>query len=199
MLNRRSLRSLALVAAAGLMLVVQGCENSDSVLGVDGGRVQFVLSSGDAGGAAPLAATDGDHGDRPRRFFQSASVTLSSILARNVDGVLVNVGIEELPVTVDVLALDGGREVTLPEGALPPATYDQVVIVMRQVEGVTLDGTIISITPPGGGWTAVVPLCPFVVVEGEATTVGLKFMLDRAFSWRDSRYHFQPHFVCDEG
>lgn len=201
MWNSRYLIAPAIVLAGGLALFVTGC--SDGV-GVDGGRVQFVLS----GDAAPVASevslsaadvTDGDHdGDRPRRFFQSANITLSSILARNQAGVLVNVAME-LPVMVDVVMLDNGREVTLPQGELPPATYDQVVLVMTQVEAVTLDGTIIAITPSGGGWTAVVPICPFVVEEGGTTTVNLTLMLNQAFSWRTSRFHFEPRLVCDEG
>jgi hypothetical protein len=191
-----------MVLAGGLALLLAGCGN-DSVLGVDGGRVRFVLSADAApatSGAALVAAspTDGDDGDRPRRFFQAANITLSSILARNQDGVLVNVEMD-LPVTVDVMMLEDGREVTLPDGELPVATYDQVVLVMTQVEGVTHDGTTITITPSGGGWTTIVPICPFVVEDGGTTTVSLTFMLNRAFSWHSSRYHFEPRLVCDEG
>jgi len=95
--------------------------------------------------------------------------------------------------------LDSTKEVTLPAGVLPPATYDQIVVVMTQVEVVLLDGTGIAITPPGGGWTAIVPVCPFAVADGETTTVGIKFDIGKAFSWRDSRYHFKPHFSCEAG
>ena len=95
--------------------------------------------------------------------------------------------------------MDGGKEVRLPDAILPPATYDQVVVVMTQVEVVTSDGTTIRITPPGGGWTAIVPICPFVVEAGETTTVGLTFMLEHAFEWRENRFHFQPRFVCEQG
>ena len=69
---------------------------------------------------------------------------------------------------------------------------------MTQVEVVTHDGTMITITPPGGGWTVIVPFCPFVVEEGATTTVGLTFMLENAFRRHDSRFHFQPHFVCEQ-
>jgi hypothetical protein len=210
MLNRRRTNGLALLLGAGLTLVLAGC--GDSVLGTDSGNVRFVLSSGSSGLVANEvsavidqapgvvqdgpALTDGEH-HRYRQIFQSASVVLSSILARNVDGELVNVEME-LPDTVDILALEDGQEVTLPPGTLPPATYDQVVIVMTHVEVVTLDGTEIAITPPGGGWTAVIPLCPFIVEGDGPTEVNIKFMLDQAFSMRNSRYHFQPQFVCDE-
>jgi len=213
--SRTLLPKRALGLAAALVLVVAGCENGDSVLGVDQGRVRFVLTSdaaavmaNEAAGAigqesgsvldSPLT-TDGHDHDGYRQFFQSASVTFSSILARNLDGELVNVGMENMPVTVELVLLEGGKEVTLENGTLPQGTYDQVVVVMTHVEGVTLNGTTITITPPGGGWTAVVPICQFTVEEGGSTTVGLKFMLNRAFSWRDNRFHFQPSFTCEEG
>lgn len=209
------LADLATVLVAGLVLVAAGCSSSDSILGVNEGRVRFVLSSSSgtvgtgAEGSAPVpaAAQDGAvimrHGDDDRddddgrRFLTSANVTLSSILARNLDGVLVNVDMD-LPVTVDVLSMDGATEVMLPDAILPFGTYDQVVVVITQVEVVTFDGTAIRITPPGGGWTAIVPICPFVVEQGATTTVGLTFMLEHAFKWRDNRFHFQPRFVCDQ-
>ena len=122
-------------------------------------------------------------------------MTFSSILARNLDGVLVNVDME-LPTTVDLMTLGGGREITLPAGILPPATYDQIVVVMTEVQVVTPDGTTITVTPPGGGWTAIVPVCQFEVVDGATTTVGLKLDVLRAFTWRDGRHHFEPGFSC---
>ena len=209
------LADLTTVLVAGLALVAAGCSSSDSILGVNEGRVRFVLSSSSgtvgtgAEGSAPVpaAAQDGAvimrHGDDDRddddgrRFLTSANVTLSSILARNLDGVLVHVDMD-LPVTVDVLSMDGATEVMLPDAILPLAAYDQVVVVITQVEVVTFDGTTIRITPPGGGWTAIVPICPFVVEQGATTTVGLTFMLEHAFKWRDNRFHFQPRFVCDQ-
>ncbi len=207
-MSKRRLTDLAMALVVGLVLVVTGCSSSDSILGVNEGRVQFVLSSSSgtvvtgAQGSVlgpSLHPDDDDHDDDEdgRRFLQSANVTFSSILARNLDGVLVDV-MMALPVTVEVLSMDGGKEVRLPDAILPPATYDQVVVVMTQVEVVTSDGTTIRITPPGGGWTAIVPICPFVVEQGATTTVGLTFMLEHAFKWRDNRFHFQPRFVCDQ-
>ena len=185
--------------AAGLLLVVAGCDNP---LGVNEGQVRFVLSSdASALAATPVQvgafATDGDHEDkRPSHFFQSARVTFSSILARNLAGVLVNVTMD-LPVTIDIVTMEGGSEVVLPTGELPPATYDQVVVVMTEVQVVTHDGTTITIEPPGGGWTVIIPICSFEVPEGGTATVGIQFDLRRAFSWRDNRYHFQPRLVCE--
>jgi hypothetical protein len=123
-------------------------------------------------------------------------VTLTSILARDLEGVLVNVAME-LPTTVEVMSMDRGRSVTLPPGELPPATYDQVVVVMSEVVGVTHDGTTITIEPPGGGWTAIVPVCPFSVEDGGTTVVGLTLSVRHAFSWRENRFHFRPKFECE--
>ncbi len=203
-MRKRRLTDLAMALVVGLVLVVAGCSSSDSIFGVNEGGVRFVLSSsngtvvtGAQGSVLGPSLHDGEDDEDGRRFLQSANVTFSSILARNLDGVLENV-IMDLPVTVDILSMDGGKEVVLPDGILPPATYDQVVVVMTQVEVVTHDGTMITITPPGGGWTVIVPICPFVVEEGATTTVGLTFMLENAFRLHDSQFHFQPGFVCEQ-
>jgi hypothetical protein len=101
----------------------------------------------------------------------------------------------DLPVTVDVVAMEeGGRTITLPDGDLPAATYDQLVVVMTQVEGVLRDGTGISLTPPGGGWTAIVPVCPFDVAEGSTAIVGLMLPVRTSFAWREGRFRFEPRF-----
>ena len=210
MLHRRRFSGLALPLAAGLALILAGCGDGASMLGSDGGHVRFVLSATSTALSADVssaqldgpAATDG-HGDgHVHGYFESANVTFSSTLARDLDGVLVNVEYPEgegLPTTVDVVALDGGKQVTLPTGTLPPATYDQVVLVMTEVQGVTFDGTTITIEPPGGGWTAVVPLCQFTVEDADPpATVAIQFDLRQAFSWRNNRYHFKPVFTCDD-
>lgn len=201
-MNRNGFRDLTMVLVLGLASVTSGCLSSDSLVGVDEGRVRFVLSTGAGTAAAGVdapAPTPDLHGDEHeqdgRRRLQSANVMFSSILARNLDGVLVNVDME-LPVSVDILSMEGGKEVVLPDAGLPPATYDQVVVVMTEVEVVTLDGTTITVAPPGGGWTAIVPICPFIVDGGATTTVGLTFMLQNAFKFRDNRFHFQPRLVC---
>ena len=196
-----------------LALVVAACAGSDSMLAPNHGRVHFVLGSGDLAVAGPVAveSIDGTHddtgttdpfhgdsvGDGPvpvRPLIKSANVTFSSILARDLDGVLVNVDMD-LPVTVDVLRLEGGRQIQLPEGELPAATYDQVVVVMTEVQIVLGDDTQITINPPGGGWTAIVPLCPPVEVEDSGpATVSLTLEVRKAFLWFGDRFHFEPRF-----
>lgn len=202
-----------LTAAAALLLVLGAAGCDGGLFGPEAGNVRFVLSSApDAAlvtGAGPLAPSasvvdgpalsgdhDDDHDDHPNPYFESANVTFTSILARNLEGVLLNIEMD-LPVTVDVITMEGGREVTLPDGDLPPGTYDQVVVVMSQVQGVTHDGTTITIDPPGGGWTAIVPVCPFDVADGETSVIGLQLSVRRSFAWRDGRFRFQPHFVCE--
>ncbi len=216
MKNEGRLSAPAILLFAGLALSVLGCGEGD-LLGANEGRVRFVLSSDGASGVlsgdestrAPLTTQpsardsvvspslhgEGPDGDRTG-WFQSAHVTFSSILARNQDGELVGIDME-LPVTVDVLKVDGGKSVVLPDGVLPTGTYDQVVVVMTRLEGIQRDGTEIGITPPGGGWTAIVPICPFAVDEGSTTVVGLTLGLRNAISWRDQTYHFQPRFSCE--
>ena len=198
--------SLGVALALALVAGTAGCGDS---LGLEGGSVRFVLSSSpeaaalvDGAQAASVEspALSGSERDGYGKFkasFVSANVTFASILARNLDGVLVDVNME-LPATVDVMTMEGGREVTLPDGDLPPATYDQIVVVITQVEGLTNDGTAVAITPPGGGWTTIVPICPFVVEDGATAVVGLQLSVKRSFFWSNNRFHFQPRFECEQ-
>jgi hypothetical protein len=213
-MNRRQSTDPARLLVIGLALIAAGC--SDSGLGPNQGRVRFVLSSGSGAAgvagaesatvtptpgttgatASPSLSGDGEGEHHDYRAFQTANVTFSSILARDQDGVLVNVTMD-LPVQVDIVAMDtGGNQVTLPDGDLPAGTYDQLVVVMTQLDGVLKDGTQLSITPPGGGWTAIVPMCSFTVAEGATEPVPLQFMVRQAFTWRNLRYHFQPQLRC---
>jgi hypothetical protein len=90
--------------------------------------------------------------------------------------------------------IDGGKQVQLPDGFLPPGNYDQVVIVITAVQGVTNNGTVITIEPPGGGWTSVIPICPFAVAEGETAAVGLGFNVRNSFLQLGNNWSFQPRF-----
>jgi hypothetical protein len=171
------------------------------------GRVAIVMSATGAGVASATAnagLVDGSaspstsHGGcLPGQGLQAANVTLSSILARTVGGVLTNFTID-LPVTVDVLKLSSGADTTLPIGYLPPGTYDQIVVVMTKVEVTLLNGTKVAITPPGGGWTSIVPVAqPFTVVEGQTTTIALNFRKDLSFGCGSGNWEFKPRFECN--
>ncbi len=185
---------LALVLAA---LITPSCSNSDRMAGNSNqGRVQFVMRgpSGQASGVAaatgPITVNDGSG-----RQISSATITLSSILARNLNGQLVGVTIA-LPMDVDLVGLITGGTVDLPMGALPAATYDQLVVVIRALHVVLSDGTQIDVTPPGGGWTVVINTVPFDVVDGQVTTVQLHFQSNGAFQWVDGQLEFNPGFDC---
>jgi hypothetical protein len=195
-----------LALALALALAGAACAGSDGMLAPNQGRVRFVLGADGGALAAPGAVDvgavqpartgegpgDGEH--RPRPLIKAANVTFTSILARNLDGVLVDVDMD-LPVTVDVVTLETGKQIQLPEGELPAATYDQVVVVMKGVSLVLWDDTEISITPPGGGWTAIVPICPpLVVEEGGESTVSLTLDVKNAFFAAGNLFRFEPRF-----
>jgi hypothetical protein len=206
MMNSNRSIQLARALAIGAVLATLGC-NADGSLAANRGRVRLIISPEAGNGGAPNMAADvaashsDDDGPRPW-WFQSASVTLSSVLARNSDGVLVNLG-AALPVVVDVMKIDGGKQVVLPDGILAVGSYDQIVLVMTAVQGVTEDGTAVTVEPPGGGWTAVIPICPLEVTDGGTATVGITLNVRNSFMRLASRWHFQPrfrsHLDCDSG
>lgn len=185
----------------GAVLLLPGCNLDGLFGGHDGGRVRMVLSR-DGGVVANLVTDsvtawadkddDDDHKGGAWRF-QTATVTLSSILARTNDGELVDLDVD-LPITIDVVKIDGGKQLVLPDGFLPADTYDQVVLVITEVKGVTSDGTIVTIEPPGGGWTAVIPICPLEVVESQTTTVGLALNVRSSFLQVGNWWSFHPRF-----
>ena len=175
--------------------LVTACSNGSDSMQSGKGAVQFVMS---ASAAAPTLAATTHDGSPSDQQIQAANVTFASILARNLDGELINVTID-LPVTVDVLGLVSGGSFTLPAGFLPPGTYDQLVIVMTKVELTLMNGTVVTVDPPGGGWTAIVPVtAPFTVAEGQTTTVNIKFR-PGGFHWLDGKWDFRPGFDCDGG
>lgn len=192
--QRAALLGLALLVAAGC--------NADGSLGSDEGRVRVVLSRDGASPSVSSAlatdpAANWSHDDEEEGVglwtFTAANVTMSSILARSTDGVLVNTG-AALPVAVDVMEIDEGRTVQLPDGTLPVGSYDQVVIVITAVQGIALDGTAVTVEPPGGGWTAVVPICALDVEEGSTATVALTLNVRNSFLRTGTRWSFQPRF-----
>ncbi len=209
-------RPLFLGFFVATLLLLAACSESDDIVTPNRGQVQFVLSSApaspgagsdlaspstgsSAGRVSPLDGRDDHHeGDGDHRRLKAANVTFTDIRARNLDGQLIGVTID-LPATVDLLGMNGDREVMLPAGLLPPGNYDQIVVVMSDVELVLLSDLRITITPPGGGWTAVIRVCPFTVEEGQMTTVRLRFR--REFSFGEDKsgggWHFDPHFDCE--
>jgi hypothetical protein len=199
MLKQRA--ELRRVLAMGVVFLTAGC-NLDSLFG-GGGNVQMVLSR-DGGGAlgnliadsvlAHQSGDDDDHAVRGAFGFQAATVTLSSVLARTLNGELVNLDVD-LPITVDVVKLESGRQIVLPDGDLPSGTYDQFVLVITAVQGLTNDGTRITIQPPGGGWTAVIPTCPLDITDAATTTVDVALNVRNSFIQLGGHsWSFQPRF-----
>ena len=191
------LRTLAWGSVGLSILAVAACGGTGDMAGK--GQVSIVLSGSGATGAALVAGPTASDRDPGCPAPAAASVTISSLLARSLDGVLVDVTID-LPVTVDLLALGGGTETTLPAGFLPPGTYDQFVVVMKQLELTLANGTQVAITPPGGGWTSIVRVsAPFTVEEGKETPVTLIFRKDLSFACGLGTWDFTPHFDCEQG
>jgi hypothetical protein len=199
-MSQRNLARLMLVSA--LALVTAACGGADSVTQGGNGNVRITLASATSaatlatGAGVAQATLDDDHDDEGRGIT-SAAVTFSSILARNLSGELVPIA-SALPVTVDLTSILTGRMVDLPAGTLPPGTYDQLVVVMTKVELTLTDGTLLAITPPGGGWTVIVPTAPFTVVEGGITTLELRLHGDM-FDVLDGDFEFDPEFDCRRG
>ena len=109
---------------------------------------------------------------RSSQRVETANVTLASLLARNVNGELIDLDMD-LPTTIDLKALANGNQTTLPAGTLPAGDYDQLVVVMTQVELTFINGGAVSLTPPGGGWTSIVRVAPFTIVDGQDATIEL--------------------------
>ncbi len=190
---------------AAVLATLSGCssDSNGDPMRPRAATVQLMLST-DGGSANVSASTTDDHGgDRDR--IQGAEILVSDALARSTSlQQLVDVGID-LPVTVDLIELrDTGGTIELGIGYLPPDTYDQIVLVISSLTLTANDGTRVTIEPPGGGWTVQIPAEPFTVVEGEITTIQLKF---RMSSFRfpfdidlgdidDDDFH--PEIDCDD-
>jgi hypothetical protein len=186
---------LTLFGVLALGAALAGCSNPGSMTDAAGtGRVHMTIggSATQAMGASSAMTLDDGSG----RTITSATISLSAIEARNLDGQLVPVTVD-LPMDVDLVALIQGGTVDLPDGSLPAATYDQIVVVIRSLHVELSDGTQIDVTPPGGGWTVVVPTAAFDVVAGQVTTVQLHFRAAGAFQWVDGHLVFDPGFDCD--
>jgi len=206
--------ALALVA----LLASAACSDGNSSLSSSNGNVRVLLTAdasalaaavADTGTSAspqssgPTAPTAGalDHGDGsgdgedvlPR--LEQANATFASLLARNLDGELISLAVD-LPRTVDLIGLAQGGTVELPIGTLPPGMYDQMVVVITQLELVFRNGARVAVTPPGGGWTSIIRVTPFEVIEGEVVTIELQFQPRQAFRLLNNVFSFVPNFDC---
>jgi len=183
--------SCALVLALGALA---GCSGADSVLSGKSGNFRLVMTSSNAAPATRSAEHHGGDGALDR--LQAAEARLSSVLARNLDGQLIDVSLE-LPVAVDLLGLVADGSFSLPVGSLPPGMYDQVVVVMNKLSLTMIGGTLVEVTPPGGGWTSIVRVDPFEVADGEVTTVTIHFRPASSFFMIGDQVGFSPDFDGD--
>jgi hypothetical protein len=209
---RRILTSGAAVAS---LMALAACGGDSSLDTAGKGQVAILMSTTGGSSAFPTADINLDSGSlaalasnasasgssqgscQAGNVLQAATVTLSSIMARTIDGKLTNVTID-LSVPVDLLALLNGKTATLPVGSLPPGTYDQIVVVMKTVEVTLQSGMKIAVTPPGGGWTAIVAVAqPFTVKEGTTTTIALNFRMDLSFACAIASWDLKPKLHCD--
>jgi len=210
MISRRWIPPLffLLVAIAFITACINHHDESDS----RSGNVQFVLTAGapamsasTAGSTLPgrtsglssaaLWQDDDGEGDDILSKLAKVNVTFSSLMARNLDGELVSLVID-LPQTVDLISVLNGRQVSLPAGTLPPGMYDQIVVVIKRVEFVFVDGTSKVLTPPGGGWTRIIPVQTFEVIDGQTITIELRFNPLHAFEEMNGEFEFSPDFEC---
>jgi hypothetical protein len=195
--------AVSALLAVVLFLPLTAC--SDFLGSGDDGNVRVVFSASEEASLAPSLSTSGDdddddddekgehRGDRFLARLETANVTIASLLARNTDGVLVDLDMD-LPQTIDLKALVGGEQVTLPAGTLPAGEYDQLVVVMTELELTFLDGGKIALTPPGGGWTSIVRVSPFTVTDGEDATIELEFRMGGALREIGGAVKFFPGF-----
>ena len=196
----------------GAGLLVAACSGSSDAFNTAGkGKIQIAMTTGtgptinsagtaglpSAGARAGASAVTTNMEGPSLSSLKSANVTFTKIQARNADGTWVDVLIS-LPVTVDLLSIRDGKDLSLPAGFLPPGTYDKLMVTISEVDIVMMDGTNIAITPPAAGWTAQIPAKPFVIVEGQATSVRLRFREDMSFHFLGGAIGFDPEFEDED-
>jgi hypothetical protein len=193
-------------------LLTAACSSDGGMVNSGQGQVRISLTSGDnvapAGLAEPgntssesgstVVPTDGDRDESGNTGdgsacdrLQAANVTFSAVLARNLDGQLIDTSMD-LPRTLNMLRFADGGRVELPVGFLPPGMYDLIVVNITKVEFVLLNGLKITIEPPLGGWITRLDVRPrpFEVIEGQTTTVGIRFYPHRLFRVKDGKFKF---------
>ena len=207
MIWNRWIRTLLMVAFA---LAIAACSSNRGESDSRTGNVRVMLTSAPSTTAVASAAgstdalapggssseDDDDHDGGLLTRLSQVNVTFSDMLARNLNGDLVDL-VVNLPHTVDLIPVINGQDVTFPAGTLPAGMYDQIVVVISHVQFVFLDGGKIDLTPPGGGWTRIIPVQTFEVVDGQTTIIELRFRPDRAFEDLGGDFRFFPDFDCD--
>jgi hypothetical protein len=87
--------------------------------------------------------------------------------------------------------VNGGNTITLPADLLPEGQYSALQLRITEVELTLLDGTKITIVPPGTGWAVQIPV-DFSVAAGQATVVTLNVRVDLSFKLVNGEFEFDP-------
>ena len=100
--------------------------------------------------------------------------------------------------------LAGWREATRENGSDPMAlaraggrVSDRLAWVFASGYQAAVRCCFPEFTPPGGGWTAIIRVCPFEVSEAEITSVQLRFRMFGAFKLGSGGWKFEPDFECE--
>lgn len=184
----------ATMLAVGLAGLAAGCSSSSDSKSPQGSlRVSMGATSAPTAGSVQAATTDSDDA---LSQLKAAVITLSGIEARKTDGTWVPVE-TGLPADIDLIAImTAGNSVTLPADLLPEGQYNALELRITQVQLTLMDDTKITITPPGTGWTAQIPV-DFSVVAGQSTIVNLNLRCDSSFKFLNGEFEFEPEIEVE--
>jgi hypothetical protein len=179
--------------AIGLAGLVAGCSSNNDSNGPKGSlavalrAVRAASTNPDPGTAATA-----DQGDASSRL-RAAEVTMAGVEARMGDGTWVPVE-TGLPMDIDLIGImDSGHVATLPADLLPEGSYNALELRITRARLTLLEGKERALTPPGTGWTVLVPVS-FSVTAGQATTVNLTLHGASSFKLFDGEIGFDPEF-----
>jgi hypothetical protein len=179
------LRAVALIGAA---ILLGSCSNTPNTSDKGMMRLHIGATPTTMGGTAPAVTGEDD----ALSHLTAATITISSIEVHSTaDGTWVPVA-SGLPVTLDLLAImNSGGTATLPADLVPPGTYDAIQLGITKLDLTLTDGTMVSVTPPGTGWTVQIPVT-FTVVAGQATDIKLNVHCDGSFHLLNGVFEFDP-------
>ena len=184
-----------LAAATALAILLTGCSSSEPKATSQGVVAMTLKASGGVTAGSPMAATAGVAADSMGP--KSATIVISAISARQTGGDWVPVG-GSFPQTVDLLALvASGGGASLPAGALQEGSYDALQITITSASLTLQDDTIVTITPPGGGWVVLIPVA-FEVVAGQETKITLNLRCDSSFKFANGEFEFEPEIEVED-
>ena len=179
------LRAVALIGAA---ILLGSCSNTPSTSDKGMMRLHIGATPTTMAGTAPAVTGEDDALSQ----LSAANITISAIEVHSTtDGTWVPVE-SGLPVTIDLLAImNSGGTASLPADLLPPGTYDAIQLVISKLDLTLTDGTMISVTPPGAGWTVNIAVS-FTVVAGQATDIKLNVHCGGSFHLLNGEFEFDP-------